>query len=369
VPFHEEGGDAFGGGVLVFFGSAQVETSTVAGNTGQGVLSIAGDVAVANSTVTGTKASANPDSEVAPGGGIVVLNDLPEGSARAARAATARFPGHAATGSAHPNAKQLAPKVEADPSTTVTGSIDAKNVVADCDGPVVDGGDNLSSDSANSCHFSSAKHDIVKTDPKLGPLAANGGPTKTEVPLKGSKAIDAIAAGRAGCAAGAADQRGVARPQPTGGACDIGAVELKADPIVIHPASLPRGTVGDAYSQTLTATGGAYPTYAWSLAAGSSLPPGLTLSAGGVISGTPTTAGTFSFTVSVNDPVLKRYTIVIDAAAAPNGGGEPIANTGTTVVPMATAGGGAILAGLVLLVAAGLIGRRPGRHRAGRPLG
>jgi large repetitive protein len=71
--------------------------------------------------------------------------------------------------------------------------------------------------------------------------------------------------------------------------------------ITITPSSLPNGTVGTAYSQTLAASGGAVP-YTWSVIVGS-LPQGLTLSAAGAISGTPSTAGTASFTVQVKDSV------------------------------------------------------------------
>jgi hypothetical protein len=67
----------------------------------------------------------------------------------------------------------------------------------------------------------------------------------------------------------------------------------------ITTSSFPAGTVGVAYSQTLTATGGLTP-YTWSVASGT-LPVGLTLSSAGVISGTPTTAQTFNFTVQVQD--------------------------------------------------------------------
>lgn len=63
---------------------------------------------------------------------------------------------------------------------------------------------------------------------------------------------------------------------------------------------LPNGTIGTAYSDTLAATGGTTP-YSWSLASGSSLPTGLSLNSSGVISGTPTTSGTTSFTVQVTD--------------------------------------------------------------------
>jgi Putative Ig domain/Spy0128-like isopeptide containing domain len=65
--------------------------------------------------------------------------------------------------------------------------------------------------------------------------------------------------------------------------------------------TLPSGTVGTAYSTTLTATGGNTP-YTWSISEGS-LPAGLTLSTStGVISGIPTTPGTSSFTARVADP-------------------------------------------------------------------
>jgi hypothetical protein len=68
-------------------------------------------------------------------------------------------------------------------------------------------------------------------------------------------------------------------------------------PFTIVSNTLPGGTVGVSYSQALQASGGTG-TYAWSLAAGQ-LPPGLTLAPGGTISGTPTSAGSFNFTVQV----------------------------------------------------------------------
>ncbi len=72
-----------------------------------------------------------------------------------------------------------------------------------------------------------------------------------------------------------------------------------SNPPTISTTTLPAATVGVAYSQALTATGGT-PPYTWSRVSGT-LPAGLTLSAGGVISGTPTTQGTSTFTVRVTD--------------------------------------------------------------------
>lgn len=69
--------------------------------------------------------------------------------------------------------------------------------------------------------------------------------------------------------------------------------------MAISPTTLSGGTVGGFYSQNLTATGGSAP-YAFTLTAGS-LPPGLSLSGSGIISGTPSTVGSTSFTVSVSD--------------------------------------------------------------------
>jgi prepilin-type N-terminal cleavage/methylation domain-containing protein len=61
------------------------------------------------------------------------------------------------------------------------------------------------------------------------------------------------------------------------------------------------GNVGQSYpSSTLSASGGLTP-YSWSLAAGSNLPPGLSLSSAGVIAGIPTGPGTFAVTVRVTD--------------------------------------------------------------------
>jgi hypothetical protein len=73
--------------------------------------------------------------------------------------------------------------------------------------------------------------------------------------------------------------------------------------LAIALASVSAGTVGISYSQTYTATGGGgASTYTWSVVAGK-LPTGLTFSAAGVLSGIPTTVGSFSFTLQVSSAV------------------------------------------------------------------
>ena len=81
----------------------------------------------------------------------------------------------------------------------------------------------------------------------------------------------------------------------------------------------PAGTVNTAYTTTLSATGGT-PPYSWSLASGS-LPTGLALSSSGVISGTPSASGTYSFSVKVTDSAAQTATsgtlsLTVNAAVA-----------------------------------------------------
>ena len=91
--------------------------------------------------------------------------------------------------------------------------------------------------------------------------------------------------------------------------------------------TLPDGKVGAAYSQALAATGTTPIT--WALESSSSLPAGLNLS-GDTISGTPTTAGTFTFTVKATNSAgddTKELTIVIQAASVgPNPDPNPNPN-------------------------------------------
>src|SRR4029078_646960 len=78
------------------------------------------------------------------------------------------------------------------------------------------------------------------------------------------------------------------------------------NPPVITTTTLPGGTVGQAYNQTLQATGGILG-LTWTLSGGS-LPAMFSLSPAGVISGTPTNTGTSNFTVRVTDTLNQSDT-------------------------------------------------------------
>ena len=85
-------------------------------------------------------------------------------------------------------------------------------------------------------------------------------------------------------------------------------------PPKITTANLPDGTVGEPYTETTLAVTGDAP-ISWQLANGSTLPAGLNLSEEGKISGTPTTANTYKFTVTAtngNGSDSKEFTLFIN---------------------------------------------------------
>ncbi|MFH1390309.1 MAG: IPT/TIG domain-containing protein [Candidatus Margulisiibacteriota bacterium] len=108
----------------------------------------------------------------------------------------------------------------------------------------------------------------------------------------------------------------------------VNGVASNGQPLTINSAppalsistnSLPNGTVGVTYSQTLQASGGTAPYTAWAITVGS-LPAGLSLNTStGMISGTPTTAQTANFTVQVTDSAAKTATRALSITIDPAG--------------------------------------------------
>ena len=121
----------------------------------------------------------------------------------------------------------------------------------------------------------------------------------------------------------------------------FGQVSINANPNLVGAA------VGQPYSVNLYPAGGTAP-YTFTLLSGS-LPPGLALSSGGVISGTPSTAGTYNFTVMAADSAgasaVASFTLPVSAqpltlSPTPSGGTLPAAQVGIPYLQKFTASGG-----------------------------
>ncbi len=122
--------------------------------------------------------------------------------------------------------------------------------------------------------------------------------------------------------------------------------------VTVNPATLPGGLVGVAYSQTVSASGGTAP-YGYSVVSGT-LPTGLSLNATtGAISGTPTAAGTFAFTIQARDASTgvgapfsgtHNYTVTMGQAIPVAGAvNSTVAfNSSNNLVPLTLTGGAAV---------------------------
>jgi putative Ig domain-containing protein len=108
-------------------------------------------------------------------------------------------------------------------------------------------------------------------------------------------------------------------------------------PLSITTMSLPNAMLGQAYTASVAATGGT-PPYAFSVGNGN-LPPGLSMSASGAITGVPAMAGVFSFSVQASDasmpPQVASRSLSITVIGT--SGTQPLQIT-TTVLPDATVG-------------------------------
>lgn len=215
-----------GGGFTNNFGGAMTVTgSTISGNSsagsGGGVDSNAnGPLTITNSTISG-----NTDTGAFGGGGGLYKNF---GAAITLTNVTIIGNSSLTGGSNIEN-------------NNPAGSLSLRNTIvanpasgSNCAGPLPTSlGNNLASDA--SCNLVAAG-DLPNTNPLVGPLANNGGPTLTHALLVGSPAIDAAG----GCPPPATDQRGVVRPQ--GPACDIGSFEAGGVISTATPTSTPTVT-------------------------------------------------------------------------------------------------------------------------------
>jgi hypothetical protein len=130
----------------------------------------------------------------------------------------------------------------------------------------------------------------------------------------------------------------------------------QAATVAITPAQLAEGVAAKPYTQTLASSGGTGP-YAYSLASGT-LPAGVTLSSSGTLSGTPTTAGSYTFTVrstaSGASPGTRTYTLVVHLGLPTTLGNgttgvaytQPLSAAGATGAVAYSMGAGALPDGL-----------------------
>lgn len=101
---------------------------------------------------------------------------------------------------------------------------------------------------------------------------------------------------------------------------------------ITTPSPLPAGTEGVAYNKQLVATGGT-PPYVWAVSSGTP-PAGLALSSGGLLLGTPTSAGTTSFTARVTDAIATTTTKLLSTTISC----PAFANSSSSPLPTATQG-------------------------------
>ncbi|HYL78822.1 MAG TPA: putative Ig domain-containing protein [Bryobacteraceae bacterium] len=106
------------------------------------------------------------------------------------------------------------------------------------------------------------------------------------------------------------------------GAVAIKILKVTVAPVtlaIVTPAPIAAGVAGVPYSETFTAAGGKAP-IRWTVADGSALPQGFTLSTDGVLSGTPSAVGTFPISLVAKDAANNLATATYQFTVAQSGG-------------------------------------------------
>ena len=212
---------SYGGGIEAYDGHAAVEQSTLIGNNADvgGGIDDGDIVTVTASTLTGNEAGIGAGIEV-EGATVKVLNSTFTGNVGAAidtYACGGGTVGYTTFDANSPDLSLSCSDLQLT-GTIVAGTASGTNCAGSTPSETV--GHNL--DSGTSCGFTKPT-DLTKTNPLLGKLAANGGPTMTQTLRHGSPAINHGGTRATGCPA--TDQRGL--PRPFGKACDIGSVEVR----------------------------------------------------------------------------------------------------------------------------------------------
>lgn len=236
-----------GGGILVTAGAFTLSNSTLVQNTadswGGGIETRSGATSsLVNATVSGNRARHDGGGVDNSGGVTNLLNVTVTGNVADAEALPVPpggiSPGGGGIGSFGGTTTMR--------NTLVAGNSERRAQTPDCfnygSSVLASQGQALIGNTTG-CNYTAAPGDVTWLDPKLGPLANNGGPTPTHALLADSPALSK----GAGCAK--TDQRGV--PRTAGGTCDIGAYEL----VRCHGRIANR--VGTNEDDVVTGTGGA----------------------------------------------------------------------------------------------------------------
>src|SRR5262245_4783735 len=198
-----------GGGIWNSGGNVTVTSSTLSGNSsssqGGGIFSNNGNLTVTNSTLSGNSSSIHGGGILGLGGMLTLMSSTLSGNS------VGGFGGgilHQVGGSAITN--------------TILAGNTAGFAGPDLFGVLTSQGHNLIGDGSGGSGFTDT--DLVGTDPLLGPLQDNGGPTFTHALPPGSLALDA----GDNTDAPDFDQRGPGFPRIMGGQIDVGAFESQS---------------------------------------------------------------------------------------------------------------------------------------------
>ncbi|MBN2007023.1 MAG: hypothetical protein JXA21_26975, partial [Anaerolineae bacterium] len=218
----DQGGGIYNSGVLT------LTSSTVSGNTaknGGGIYNSHGaTLTLTTNTVSGNTANSSGGG-IENEGNMILVNGTIAGN-------TAGESGGGITGIP----PSIAPPPPIYPGgdeaelVTLQNTLIGQNtapIAPDCAREVISLDYNLIENTSGCTITGTVTHNITGQDPLLGPLGDNGGATATHALFPGSPALDQIPNGANGCD-NSQDQRGFPRPYPTGGACDIGAHELRS---------------------------------------------------------------------------------------------------------------------------------------------
>jgi hypothetical protein len=213
------------GGAICNGGTLAIINSTLSGNEARqqmgGAIANYGNLTVTNSTFSGNIARRSLVGSLAGG----ILNGGLFQSAGTLVINNSTFSGNVARGGKGGGLFNVKGS-----TVVLQNSIVTNNTGGNCSGTLTSNGYNLSSD--GTCDFDSTG-DLNDTDPKLGRLRNNGGPTRTLALLPGSPAIDS--GNPSGCTDGKGhllktDQRGEPRPdKEDSSGCDRGAYERQKD--------------------------------------------------------------------------------------------------------------------------------------------